>query len=305
MRRFGIPRSTLLTLACAAMMAAAAVGLAALPPAAAAAPFASPDGLWTWSRPLPHGYPAVSVSAAAPGVLFVASSVSDVLATADGGASWMWSRTSAVPGFAGPDGVQFVSATEGWAWGADTAGDDGMVLHTTDAGSTWQLSLSIPGLQSLLVRFADPSTGWVVAGNGLSSYQDYKFSTTTDGGQTWSAPVYLPQDAHASDATLGAFAVQGGARAMVTETGWAPGGRVTGTTVWRTVDGGATWLTPNVLKGVHVVDAAFSSPSMGWAAGTRTLWRTTNGGTSWRKVRRAPLYGHLVTAGDNVWLVSR
>src|ERR1035437_8666350 len=196
MHRFGVPRSTLPALAAAALMATAVLGLAAiLAPPAVAAPFTSPDGLWTWSRPLPHGYPASSISAPAPGVLFVATTTSDALATSDGGASWTWSRTGGVAGFTGAEGVQFVSTSDGWAWGADATGKNGVVLRTTDGGATWQSSLTIPVLPSLSVSFADPSTGWLLAGEDFSEFYGYDvLSSTTDGGQTWSVPVALPQD---------------------------------------------------------------------------------------------------------------
>jgi photosystem II stability/assembly factor-like uncharacterized protein len=306
MHRFGVLGSILLALA----MMAAAVGLAAtLAPPAMATPFTSPDGLWTWSRPLPHGYPANSIAAAAPGELFVASSVSDVLATLDGGASWTWSRTSAVSGFAGPQGVQFVSPTEGWAWGYDTTLTNVMLLHTTDAGTTWQSNLTVPSSPGgpLVVRFAGPLSGWLVTGGG---YQYCELYTTTDGGQTWGAPLDLPSS---DNNTFGTLAPQGGQRAVLMETVWSTGagnGDIVGTRVWRTTDGGATWLAPTMLKGADIGDATFSSATKGWATGESFpggdswLWGTTDGGASWHRVHRAMLGGHVYTVGNNVWVVG-
>ena len=309
MHRFGVPRSTLPALAAAALMATAVLGLAAiLAPPAVAAPFTSPDGLWTWSRPLPHGYPASSISAPAPGVLFVATTTSDALATSDGGASWTWSRTGGVAGFTGAEGVQFVSTSDGWAWGADATGKNGVVLRTTDGGATWQSSLTIPGLPSLSVSFADPSTGWLVAGEDFSEFSGYDvLSSTTDGGQTWSVPVALPQDNGL--ATFTALAPQGGDSAVLVQNLWSRDagiGDVTATEVWRTTDGGATWLAPTTLKGADLGDAAFSSPTDGWATGVSWLWHTTDGGASWHKVRRIPtsMNGQVTTVGDDVWVVT-
>ena len=307
MHRFGVLGSILLALA----TAAAAVGLAAtLAPPATATPFTSPDGLWTWSRPLPHGYPANSISAPAPGELFVASSVSDflttagsasdLLATTDGGANWTWSRTSAVPGFATPDGVQFVSPTEGWAWGGDTTGKDEMLLHTTDAGTTWQSSLTIPAPQerSATVRFAGPLSGWVVTG-----YNNFTLHTTTDGGQTWSGPLTVP-DGDGND--FAALAPQGAGNAVVFETVYSAGysnGDIVGTSVVRTTDGGATWLTPTTLKGADIHDASFSSANVGWAGDDSWLWRTTDGGASWHKLRRLS-YPDVTVTCDGIWAIS-
>ncbi len=303
MHRFAILGSTLVTLAAAALLAGAGLGLAAmLAPPALAAPFTSPDGLWTWSRPLPHGYPADSISSPVPGELFVASSVGDVLVTRDGGASWAWSRTSMVPGFAAPQGVQFVSPTEGWAWGADTSGKNGMLLHTTDAGATWQSSLTVPGQPTLQAHFADPSRGWVLAGDP-ADYGDCVLSTTADGGQTWSTPAALPPD-QSDEASVGAFAPQGGARAVLMVNDWSIANVDGGTKIWRTTDGGATWLAPIWLKGIHLFDASFSSPSVGWATSPNWLWATTDGGAHWRKVHKTPGNGHLTTVGNNVWVTS-
>ena len=294
----------LLLLALAVAVIATATG-AILAAPAGAAPFTSPDGLWTWSRPLPHGYPGYSISAAAPGELFAVTSVGEVLATTDGGASWGWSRTSAVSGFAGPQDIQFVSATEGWTWGSDTTGNNGMLLRTTDEGTTWQASLTMPSLLPLAVRFSGPATGWVVGSDaGQTTTLGQVLYTTTDGGQTWNAPVAIPQD---DNTTFAAFAPQGGPRAVLLETLWSTGagnGDIVGTRVYRTTDGGATWLAPTLLKGVDLGHAAFSSATKGWATDGSWLWRTTNGGASWHKVHRAPGYASVTTVGNAVWVVN-
>ena len=299
----------LLLAALAVAVAAAATG-AILAAPAAAAPFTSPDGLWTWSRPLPFGYPASSIAAPAPGELFVATTVGDLLVTSDGGTSWGWSRTSAVPGLTTPQGLQFVSATEGWTWGYDTSLWNAMLLHTTDGGATWQSNLTVPASPGgqLEVRFAGPLSGWVVTSPG--SDESCELSTTTDGGQTWSAPRDLPSSEYN---TFGAVAPQGGQRALLWELAWSTGagnGEIVGTEMWRTTDGGATWSAPTMLRGgAEIDDVAFSSPTKGWASGESWpsgdswLWRTTNGGASWHKARRAT-GGQILTVGNDVWVGS-
>ncbi len=300
-------RCLLLTALAVAVVATATGGILAAP--AAAAPFTSPDGLWTWSRPLPHGYPAYGMSTAAPGRLFVATSVSDLLATTDGGASWTWSRTSAVSGFAGPQGVQFVSPTEGWAWGYDTTLRNVMLLHTTDGGATWQSNLTVlSGLGGpLVVGFAGPLSGWLVTGG---DDENQVLCTTTDGGQTWSAPLDVPEGENNQFAT---FAPQGGARAVLMETVWSTGpgnGDFVGTEVRRTTDGGVTWSAPTMVKGAEFDHATFSSATKGWAtgyswpSGAGWLWGTTNGGASWHKVRPAPGYSSITTVGNDLWVVG-
>lgn len=64
--------------------------------------------------------------------------------------------------------------------------------------------------------------------------------------------------------------------------GWVAVGGASSTTVYRTTDGGETWLalTPNTdLSGVTHLD--FVSPQVGWAVGSGRLLKTTDGGQKW------------------------
>ncbi len=205
-------------------------------------------------------------------------------------------------------GVQFVSATEGWAWGPDTTLENEMLLHTTDSGATWQSNLTVPAEPGwLLVRFAGPLSGWVVApyGDGSTLYH------TTDSGQTWSAPLDAPSG---DNSLFGTLAPQGGQRALLMETVWSTGsdnGEIVGTQMWRTTDGGATWSAPTMVRGgADIGNATFSSATKGWAtgeswpSGDSWLWGTTNGGVTWHKVRRAPGVASVTTVGNDVWVVG-
>ena len=78
-------------------------------------------------------------------------------------------------------GLQFVSATDGWAVGTgwDDNGDatETWLLHTTDGGATWA---RVPGLDDTLadtVHFLDAQHGWLGGYNGIYA--------TSDGGNTW------------------------------------------------------------------------------------------------------------------------
>ena len=316
MDRVDVSRAKLPTIV--ALMMLLLVATFASPPPALAAPFTSPDGLWTWSRPQPLGYPAggihsdpapafvdlSAIAAPAPGALFVATTVSDLLTTADSGSSWGWSPTGAVAGFGQPQAVDFVSPSEGWVSGTDASGWNAMVLHTSDRGATWQSSLTIPSHSMAVVQFADASSGWVLAGD-QSEMLGWVASSTTDGGATWSTPVALPQDTAGDiEASLfEAFAPRGGASAVFMETDHVVGGRNDATTVWRTSDGGATWQLTTRVNDYLIDDMTFSSPKVGWAVGA-WLWHTVDGGAHWHKVRAAPLFAQVTTVGHDVWVVS-
>ncbi len=295
------------SLAVAVLVAALAGGLAG---PARAAPVTSPDGLWTWARPQPFDYPAQALAAPAPGTLFMATTPSDLLTTADGGVTWGWSHTGAVAGFTAPAALDFASARDGWAGGGDAAGDF-VVLRTTDAGATWQASLSIPGVEPIpgfsttVVRFSDASSGWVVAGQS-DDVGGLIAASTTDGGATWTSRTGLPADAVVDTeyTHFDALAPLGPGVAVFLESDVLVGGDIGAPKVWRTTDGGASWTHTATLAGDGLIgDVAFSSATDGWATGTY-LWHTTDGGLAWHRVRSATPGIRLDVLGDDIWDVG-
>ena len=290
-----------------ALLTAALAGTLAAPAHAAVT---SPDGLWTWVRPLPFAYPAQAIAAPSPGTLVVATTTDDLLTTTDGGTSWGWSRTSAVAGFMRPSALDFVSATDGWAAGGDAAGDL-VVLRTTDAGATWQSSLTIPGVEPIpgfsttVVRFSDASSGWVVAGQS-DDVGGLVAASTTDGGAHWTTREGLPADAAVDTeyTHFDALAPLGPGTAVFLESDALVGGDIGAPKVWRTTDGGASWTHTATLAGDGLIgDVAFSSATDGWATGT-SLWHTTDGGLMWHRVRSAAPGIRLDVVGDDIWDVG-
>jgi len=107
-----------------------------------------------------------------------------ILYTKDGGKNWLvQSRASQQP----QDilfGLDFLSPSDGWAVGGMYAGE---VLHTSNAGETWN-SIPVPGTQKLpsgeetlfttSVKFVNPSEGWIGSSDGA-------ILSTEDGGKTW------------------------------------------------------------------------------------------------------------------------
>jgi photosystem II stability/assembly factor-like uncharacterized protein len=288
------------------IVVAAALAVVLATPAGAA-PASSPDGLWSWSAPLPHGYGARSISASAAGTLFVTTTEPDALIAGNGGLSWSWSHTGSVAGFAHLDGLLFASAQEGWAWGGDALQKSGMLLHTADGGASWQLRLSVPGRSLGPLSFGDADSGWLLASAPFDS-TDQVLYVTTNAGQSWTEAT-LPAD---TNATLASLAPQGAGQALLSQTLWSAGsgsGDELGSHLWRTTDYGAHWSGPTTLKGANLTHVCFSSTAQGWAIDDLGgwIWATAPGGGTWHKVHRAAVsqgLWNITSIGADVWAVG-
>ncbi|MCC6743783.1 MAG: hypothetical protein IT175_07960 [Acidobacteria bacterium] len=154
-----------------------------------------------------------------------------VLGTKDGGASWTELKQ--------PDGapvipvavndVHFVSRNEGWAAAGNLEnGEEDMLFHTTDGGSTWARQPAVGGQYLRAVHFVSPTRGFAV-GMTIDSVTELpgpsKILSTTDGGATWK--VALVAERSFFDVTF-----------VDSNRGWAVGDRAS---VYATTDGGATW----------------------------------------------------------------
>jgi len=155
--------------------------------------------------------------------------------------------------------VFFVDAQRGW-----TVGDDGVVLATSDGGTTWQAQRSGATDRINSIQFIDAQRGWAVGDEGA-------VLATSDGGANWQAQRSGPTDLLNSVQYVDA------------QHGWAVGGNGA---VLATSDGGASWQpqdsgTTSTLYSVQFVDA-----QRGWAVGdTGTVLTSSDGGASWQAQR--------------------
>lgn len=174
--------------------------------------------------------------------------------------------------------VHAASATSVWI-----AGEDGVLLVSTDGGASWGLRV-VPTTRHLRAIARSGNTGWAVGDGGT-------VLRTNNAGTDWVA-----QDA-ASVQTLRAVAVFDAQHA------WAVGD---GGLVLRTVDGGASW-TPHASGVDRLYGVAFASAQNGLAVGPDgAILRSTDGGAGWTRVASntvATLRAvHL--AGANAWAVG-
>lgn len=191
------------------------------------------------------------------------------------------------------EGVDMISATEGWA-----VGQVGTILHTTNGGITWASQNSGVTDPLYAVRFLDALHGW--ATGNIMLY-------TTDGGQTWLRGNSLTASNYGLDfADLNngwavgiggvVFRSTDGGRNwswLLTSTtanlkdvdfvdgqnGWAVGADGA---IIHTTDGGSTWSLQTSNTTAYLDGVSFINAKEGWAAGGNVILHTTNGGTTWQ-----------------------
>jgi len=114
--------------------------------------------------------------------------------------------------------VFFIDNQTGWA-----VGNNGTILNTTNGGQTWSTQTSSAIQEIRAVFFIDANTGWAVGGSTIRT-----MLKTTDGGATW---LDLPANSITSNQMFDiAF--------FDANIGWV----VTYDSIFRTIDGGNTWV---------------------------------------------------------------
>jgi photosystem II stability/assembly factor-like uncharacterized protein len=179
-----------------------------------------------------------------------------------------------------------IDTTTGWALSQQA------VLRTTDGGSHWQ-TVSPPKItlaQDSIADFLSASTAWIAARQAGGTTT--QIAHTTDGGRTWQQTTIqaaFPKEISFIDAQHGWLLA-----------GWQqPGGAAEAASVFRTADGGKTWMevatalfsdtTPpgHLPYGGQKSGIRFLSASTGWVTGTVSvpdlawLYVSYDGGSTW------------------------
>jgi len=192
-----------------------------------------------------------------------------LFSTSDGGATWNKSRL--LPGVNGMmDHVVAIDADTACAVGAASEIEHyGVVVRTTNGGSSWQTQLKQSGRRTTVltgVDFVDADTGWA---SGYDAHTGHGVVlATSDGGATWRKQA-TPQSAWILQIDF-----------ADAQHGWASAYK----SVLRTTDGGATWVKVAVVHGPDqdIEDVSFFDVEHGWAVGNSgTIWATSDGGATW------------------------
>jgi photosystem II stability/assembly factor-like uncharacterized protein len=152
----------------------------------------------------------------------------------------------------------------GYAVGmSSTYNGNGIILKTTDAGTTWNQinTTTIPGLEAMY--FTSIDTGFI------GGWQNY-FAKTTNGGLTWT-----PSTVNSSIWYITNIAFYDGQNGIVTAAGGV---------AYVTNNGGQTWTAATGLA-VNAQDISYASANVVYiVGGDEKIARSTNGGLSWTTI---------------------
>lgn len=222
-----------------------------------------------------------------------------ILATSNGGASWQAQTNGTTRQL---ESVHFVNATTGWAVGGyrsqflhDNTRAEGLIIHTTDGGATWQTQMRSKESSLYSVHFVNVTTGWVVGDNGT-------ILVTSNRGVTWQM-----QESKTTSWFKAVYFVN-------MTTGWAVGFDYSGHgIIIHTTDAGATWQVQNRGVGSALESVFFADPVIGWAVGGDLLsdgkiLNTIDSGASWQvqaSETRRQFNSVCFASATTGWAVSR
>ena len=183
--------------------------------------------------------------------------------TMDGGRNW-------TVYYYGIDGTGFTSVTfidenTGWATADKYEGPflNGIILKTTDGGTSWMQQTSILRQTPQSITFLNSTNGWIVGEGGL-------VQMTSDGGDNW-----INQDNPFSGTTQRLESVH-----FVDENkGWIAAGHEG--KILHTTDGGTNWIEQVSGTTEWLYSIFFIDENVGWTAGSDGVYKTTDGGTNW------------------------
>lgn len=164
----------------------------------------------------------------------------------------------------------------------------GLILHTKDAGKTWEMQESGTRNALFSVSFSDPNNGWSVGDAGTILH-------TGNGGKEW-----VLQESGTEQPLLSVHFINH-------DIGWAVG--YFGT-ILRTNNGGRSWEDRSLGEDIVLNDVFFTSPHDGWIVGEfGTILNNSGGGASWAVqesgVGEVSLFGLNFIDHLNGWVVGQ
>jgi len=181
--------------------------------------------------------------------------------------------------------LHFADSLKGWV-----AGDSGLVLYTTNGGSSWVQQQTNTDRNIIDIFFIDDSTGWAIAWTeGTLPFATFILKTT-DAGNNWSVSQFRQENVLMFSVffvdTLRGFL------------GGTPGG------IFITTDGGENWdsayIAPAPYAFVPVHNFKFYDNNYGFACGgahdiVGITWKTIDGGAFWETMNS------IYAPPDEIW----
>jgi len=294
---------------------------------------------WQWLGPTNNGGRVTDVAVVQPRgesyAIYIATASGGVWKTTNEGVSWQpifehGPSTSIGDVTLAPSNqdIVWVGTGEANIFRSSMAGAG--VFKSTDGGATWQ-HMGLVGTHTIpriIIHPTDPEIVWVAAsGHEWTDNEERGVYKTTDGGGTWTKVLYVNEKTGAIDLvidpsnpnTLYASTWQR-VRRKWNDPRVDPGS--TGSGIWKSTDGGATWNQINEglpaarYRGRIGIDIARSSPNTLYAFVDNyeiaraaepgetnaygmpaadvirgaTVYRTDNGGAQWRQVSQTDSY---------------
>ena len=165
--------------------------------------------------------------------------------------------------------VYFADSLNGWA-----CGGMGTIIHTMDAGQTWEIQNSTVGTFIVDIFFLNEQRGWAITQRDTAPFGTTLLKTS-NGGDTWLSENY-PED-HVFMNTVFFFD--------------SLNGFLGGTHIARTTNGGLSWIKANVDSNIFsrlpVYNLRFYNRNLGYACGgaldfAGVIWKTTDSGLNWK-----------------------
>jgi photosystem II stability/assembly factor-like uncharacterized protein len=226
------------------------------------------DGGTSWQtiQPQGSGQRLWDIEYSGADTVFLAGDNGVISRSTNAGATWASIQSG---GAAMTHGFDSVDARHAWA-----GQDAGEIVYTLNGGRQW-IRASVQGFdvfgKIMAVAFADSSTGWAGGSNAFFGGSSGRVSRSTNGGKTWQQQLEIPD-----------FTFEG-LETINTLTAFAVGGYdlVGGGLVLRTVNGGSSWQDVSPIS-AGFRDVSFIDAATGWVVGP-SIYKTTDGGTSWIK----------------------
>ena len=206
-----------------------------------------------------------------------------------------WETPATILGVADLQGVFFKNTDTGWvtAFIGNTAQNQGLILHTTDSGSTFPLeeAFDVRGGGVGGIVFLNDTTGLAVGDSAL-------VARTIDGGRNWTV---VPRSSLPVDSTINLW------RVVRVDDSSAVACGIQGTII-RTADAGLTWSRRSSGTPFSLSAAWMADPYRGWMVGNHgVILVTEDGGLTWTHQTSgsiADLWGVSFTDMAHGWVVG-